>query len=197
MGLVSPHDGNLSIVLHMAQRLLVIGLLALVALTACTKDDKSTPPTSKATDASAAAAAPKNLDLAKAALVTAKAKYAKHEVVDADCAPIRSLEADFAQDKSPDAVKTTREIDVFCEIDVKLEGEVATLKSDQEKLTAAQKKKDRSAEQMYAATVKDGCASIRQHLESLASSHLDAEPKVPVLKADVDRICAPAAARKN
>ena len=171
--------------------------LTVVAAAACTKDDKITPTALKTTDAGAAAAAPKNLDLAKAALVAAKAKYAKHEVVDADCAPLRSLEADFAQDKSPDAVKTTREIDVFCEIDVKLEGAIATLKGDQEKLTAAQKKKDRSSEQMYAATVKDGCASIRQHLETLASDHLDGEPKVSLLKPDVDRICTPAGARKN
>ncbi len=50
---------------------------------------------------------------------------------------------------------------------------------------------------MYAATVKDGCTSIRQHLETLASDHLDGEPKVPSLKADVERICAPPSAPKK
>jgi hypothetical protein len=85
----------------------------------------------------AAAASSPSLDLAKAALVAAKGKYAKHEVIDADCAPLRNLEANFAKDKSPDAVKMTRAIDVFCDIDVKLEGAVATLKGDQDKLTAA------------------------------------------------------------
>src|SRR4051794_7639286 len=112
----------------MAHRLIVLGglgLLVVVATLACTKDEPSGPATSKPAEA-AAPPAPKNLDLAKAALVTARAKYAKHEVVDTDCAPIKSLEADFAQDKTPDAVKTTREIDVFCDIDVKLEGAVAT-----------------------------------------------------------------------
>jgi len=109
---------------------------------------RPSPDTTKAAaDAATAPAAPKNLDLAKAALVAAKAKYAKHEVVDTDCAPIRSLEADFAGDKSPDAVKTTKEIDAFCEVDVKLEGEVATLKGDNDKLVAAQKKKDKPGEQ--------------------------------------------------
>lgn len=179
----------------MAHRLLVVGSIALLAClgVACTKDeDKSTPAAPKAAEA-AAPAGPKNLDLAKAALVSAKAKYAKHEVVDAECAPLRSLEADFAQDKSADAVKTTKEIDVFCEIDVKLEGEVATLRGDHDKLTTAQKKKDKSSEQMYAATVKDGCSTIKQHLETLAKDHLDGEPKVAALKADAEKLCTPAA----
>jgi hypothetical protein len=172
----------------MAQGVLVVGLLAVFTLVACSKEE-STSPVSKAVDAAAAPAAPKNLDLAKAALVAAKAKYAKHEVVDADCAPLKSLEADFAKDTTPDAVKTTREINVFCDIDVALEGAVKTLEGDQEKLAAAAKKKDRSTEQMYAATVKDGCTSIRKQLESLASDHIDGEPKVAVLKAKVDPIC--------
>jgi hypothetical protein len=183
----------------MAHRGIVVGVLAVVSLAAC-KDEKVTPATSKAVveEAGAAPAAPKNLDLAKAALVVAKAKHAKHEPADADCVPLRSLEADFARDRSPEAVKTTREIDVFCEIDVKLEGSVATLKADQEKLTAAQKKKDRAGQQMYAATVKDGCASIKQHFQTLATDHLDGEPKVAALKADVDPICTPpAGAKKN
>ena len=175
----------------MAHSVLVVGLLAVSALAACSKDE-STNPVAKTVDAGAAPAPPKNLDLAKAALVTAKAKYAKHEVVnDADCAPLKSLEADFAKDTSPDAVKTTREIDVFCEIDVALEGAVTTLKGDQEKLLAASKKKDKATEQMYTATVKDGCASIRRQLETLASEHLDGEPKVAALKAQVDPICTP------
>ena len=181
----------------MAHSVLVFGLLAVSTFAACSKDDTSSPP-SKAVDAAVAPAAPKNLDLAKAALVTAKAKYAKHEVVDADCAPLKSLEADFAKDTSPDAVKTTREIDVFCEIDVTLEGAVTTLKGDQAKLAAALKNKDRATEQMYTATVKDGCASIRKQLETLASEHLDGEPKVAALKADVDPICTPpSSARKK
>jgi hypothetical protein len=51
---------------------------------------------------------------------------------------------------------------------------------------------------MYAATVKDGCASIRNQLETLSTDHLDKEPKVAVLKAEVDRICTPpSGARKN
>jgi hypothetical protein len=180
----------------------VLALAAVAAVAvlgpACAKDDKIAPEASKTVDAAATPAAPKNLDIAKLALATAKAKHAKKEVVDAECAPLRSLEADFANDKSPDAVKTTKEIDVFCEIDVKLEGSVATLKGDYEKLTAAQKKKDRPTETMYAATVKNGCASIKQHLETLANDRLDGEPKVAVLKADADRICsAPAPARKN
>jgi hypothetical protein len=53
------------------------------------------------------------------------------------------------------------------------------------------KKKDRATEQMYAATVKDGCASIRKQLESLAIDHIDGEPKVASLKAEVDPICSP------
>jgi hypothetical protein len=174
----------------MSHSVLVLGLLAVSTLAACSKD-ATISPESKAADAAVAPAAPKNLDLAKAALVAAKAKYARHEVVDADCAPLRSLEADFAKDKTPDAVKTTREINVFCDIDVALEGAVKTLKGDNEKLTAAVKKKDRSTEQMYAATVKDGCASIRKQLESLAIDHIDGEPKVAALKAEVDPICSP------
>jgi multidrug resistance efflux pump len=172
----------------------VVGVLAVFALAACSKDDAGGAggAGSKPVDASPPpAAAPKNLELAKAALVSAKAKYAKHEVVDADCAPIKSLEADFAKDTTPDAVKTTREIDVFCEIDVTLEGAVATLKTDNDKLTAAVKKKDHTTEQMYAATVKDGCESIRKQLETLAKEKLDGEPKVATLKAQVDPICSP------
>ena len=181
----------------MTHSVLVIGLLAVSALVACSKDDSGSP-APKAVDAATAPAAPTSVDLAKSALVTARAKYAKHEVVDADCAPIKSLEADFAKDKSPDAAKTTREIDVFCDIDVKLEGAVATLKGDQDKLTAATKKKDRATIEMYTATVKDGCASIKQQLETLATDHLDGEPKVATLKAEVDPICAPpSAARKK
>jgi len=170
-------------------RVLVVGLLAGSAL-ACSKDDASSL-VARTVDAAVAPAAPKNLDLAKAALITAKAKYAKHEVVDAECAPLKSLAADFAKDKTPDALKTTREIDVFCGIDVTFEGAVTTLKGDQEKLTAALKKKDRATEQMYTATVKDGCASIQKQLESLAADHLDGEPKVAALKAEVEPICTP------
>jgi len=187
----------------MAQRVfVVIGLLVVSALAACSKDDAGGLAGAKAVDAAPAPApiaAPKNLDLARAALVTAKAKYARHEVVDTDCAPIKSLEADFAKDPSPEAVKTVREIDVFCGIDVALEGAVATLKADNEKLAAALKKKDRATEQMYAATVKDGCASTRNQLESLASEHVDGEPKVTALKADIAAICtpAPSGARKK
>jgi hypothetical protein len=181
----------------MAHTLLVVGLLAVSTLAACSKDDTSTA-ASKAVDASVAPVAPKNLDLAKAALVTARAKYAKHEVVEADCAPLKSLEADFAKDPLPDAVKTVREIDVFCDIDVTLEGAVTTLKGDQEKLAAALKKKDRTTEQMYTATVKDGCASIRKQLETLVSEHIDGEPKVAALKAEIDPICTPpSGARKK
>ena len=44
---------------------------------------------------------------------------------------------------------------------------------------------------MYTATVKDGCASIRKQLESLATAHLDGEPKVATLKAQIDPICTP------
>jgi len=51
---------------------------------------------------------------------------------------------------------------------------------------------------MYAATVRDGCASVRQQLEALAADHLDGEPKVPALKAEVDAICAaPGGVRKK
>ena len=69
----------------MAQSVLVIGLLAVSALslTACSKEDASAA-APKTKDASVAPAAPKNLDLARAALVSARAKYAKHEVVDAE-----------------------------------------------------------------------------------------------------------------
>ena len=174
----------------MAHSVLVVGLLAGFTVAACAKEDTA-PPAAKTLDAAQAPAAPKNLDLAKAALVAAKAKAAKHEAVDAECAPLKSLEADFAKDTSPDAVKATREINVFCEIDVALEGAVKTLKSDHEKLTAAMKTKDRSTEQMYAATVRDGCTSIKKQLESLAIDHLDGEPKVAALKAEIDPICAP------
>jgi hypothetical protein len=175
----------------MAQRVLVVGLLAVSTLAACSKDDAIRADAKNTVDAAVAPAAPKNLDLAKAALVSARAKYAKHEVVEADCGPLQSLKADFAKHTSPDAVKTAREIDVFCEIDVTLEGAVKTLKGDHEKLTAALKKKDRTTEQMYTATVKDGCASIRKQLDSLAIDHLDTEPKVATLKADVEPICTP------
>ena len=113
-------------------------------------------------------------------------------MVEADCGPLRSLEADFAKDTAPEAVKTRREIDVT------LEGAVKTLKADHEKLTAALKKKDKTTEQMYAVTVKDGCASIQKQLDSLRIDHLDGEPKVAALKAEVDPICAPpSAARKK
>jgi hypothetical protein len=180
----------------MTQKLLVVGLLAVCALAACSKEDSANL-VARTVDAAPPPAGPKSIDLAKAALVSAKAKYAKHEAGDADCAPIKSLEADFARDKSPDAVKTTREIDVFCDIDVKLEGAVTTLEKDNEKLAAAVKKKDKTSEQMYAATVKDGCTSIKQQLETLATDHLDTEPKVATLKARVDPICSPpSAARK-
>ncbi len=190
---VPEHDAPM-----MDSTALVIGLLAATALAACSKEETTSSAAAKTVDAAVAPAAPKNLDLAKAALVTAKAKYAKHEVVDAECAPIKSLEADFAKDPSPEAGKTRREIDVFCGIDVTLEGAVATLKTDNEKLTAAIKKKDRTTEQMYAATVRDGCASVRQQLEALAADHLDGEPKVPALKVEVDAICAaPGGVRKK
>jgi hypothetical protein len=174
----------------MNQRVLGIGLLALSALVACSKDDQSNL-VAKVVDAAAPPAGPTSLDLAKAALVSGKAKYAKHEAAEADCVPLKSLAADFAKDKSPDAVKTTREINAFCAIDVALEGAVATLKADQEKLAAALKKKDRTTEQMYTATVKDGCASIKQQLEGLAGDHLEGEPKVATLKAQIDPICSP------
>jgi hypothetical protein len=181
----------------MTQRVLVLGLLSVSAVVACSKDDQSNL-VAKVVDAAVAPAGPKSLDLARAALVGARAKYARHEAGDADCAPLRSLEADFANDRSPDAVKTTREINAFCEVDVALEGAVKTLEADHEKLTAALKKKDRTTEQTYAATVKDGCASIKRQLESLAADHLDGEPKVATLKGQIDPICStPSDARKK
>jgi hypothetical protein len=183
----------------MTHSVLVIGLLAVSvsALAACSKDDASSS-ASKTVDAAVAPVAPKNLDLAKAALVSARAKYAKKEVVEADCGPLMSLKADFARDTAPEAVKTAREIDVFCEIDVTLEGAVKTLKGDNEKLAAALKKKDKTTEQMYTATVKDGCESIRKQLEALAIEHLDTEPKAVALKAEVEPICTPpSGARKK
>ncbi len=182
---------------------LVAITLALPLLTAaCSKDDDKKVLIDKVVDAAASASAapagPKNLDLAKAALATAKAKYANKQIVDTDCAPLKSFQADFADSKDPDAVKTTREIDLFCDIDVKLEGAVATLKTDHGKLADAVKKKDKTTEQMYAATVKDGCSSIREHLATLKTKKLDAEPKVKTLEAEIEPICAqPAAAKKK
>lgn len=185
----------------MISRSLLVGLLALPCLVACSKDDKTNliaKVVDAAADASAVPAGPKNLELAKPALVKAKEKYAKHEPVDAECAPLMSLKADFADSKDPDAVKTAHEIDVFCEIDVALELQVATLKNDNAKLADAVKKKDKNTEQMYAATVKDGCASIREQLAALTAKHLETDPKVRVLQLDVDPICnAPATAKKK
>ena len=176
----------------MTRGVMAVGSLAVsaLALAACSKDD-SGKLVSKVVDAAVAPVGPKNLDLAKAALASARVKHAKHEVVEADCGPLMSLKADFAKDPAPEAVKTAREIDVFCEIDVTLEGAVKTLKADNEKLAAAVKKKDKTTEQMYAATVKDGCASIRKQLEAIAIEQLDKEPKAVALKAEVDPICAP------
>lgn len=182
----------------MAHSVLVVGLVAVSALAACSKDETSSAPASKAVDAAVVPAAPKNLDLAQAALVSARAKHAAQKAGEADCAPLRSLKADFARDTAPAAVKTAREIDVFCEIDITLEGAVTTLKADHEKLAAAVKKKDRATEEMYTATVREGCASVRKQMESLANDRLDTEPKVVALKAEVDPICSPpAAARKK
>lgn len=178
----------------------VTALLALTLLAACSKDDKKVlidKVVDAASSASAAPAGPKNLDLAKAALTAAKAKYANKQVVDTDCGPLKSLAADFADSKDPEAVKTTREIDVFCGIDVKLEGAVATLKTDNGKLTDAIKKKDKTTEQMYAATVKDGCSSIKEQLAELTAKKLDGEPKVATLKAEIEPICSPPAAAKK
>lgn len=181
---------------------LVSAALALSSLSvACTKEEDKKVLVAKVVDAAAASASapagPKNLDLAKAALATAKAKYAKKEVVDSECAPLKSLQADFADSKDPEAVKTSREIDLFCDIDVKLEGAVATLKTDNGKLADALKKKDKTTEQMYAATVKDGCASIREHLAALTTKHLDGEAKVVALKAEIEPICSATAGAKK
>ena len=181
----------------MTHRAFVVGLLAMSLLGACSKEDQSNLVAKVVDAAPPPPAGPKNLDIAKVALVAAKAKYAKHEAGDADCGPLKSLKADFDKDPSPDAVKTAREIEVFCEIDIALEGGVATLKTDQGKLTAAVTKKDRAGEQMYGATVKDGCASIKKQLEFLAADHLDGEPKVAMLKAEVDPICSPPAATRK
>src|SRR5688572_1094724 len=149
----------------------VIAALAAPSLAACSKEEDKKTLIDKVVDAAADAAAvpagPKNLGLAQSALASAKAKYAKKEVVDSECAPLKSLAADFADSKDPEAVKTTREIEIFCGIDVKLEGAVATLKTDNGKLADAFKKKDKTTEQMYAATVKDGCASIKEQLAEL------------------------------
>ena len=90
----------------MANRVMGAALHAATELADCWTGEAS--PAATAVDAGAAPAAPKNLDLARAALVTAKAKYAKHEVVDTDCAPLKSLEADFAKasDFNPDRFNT-------------------------------------------------------------------------------------------
>lgn len=182
----------------MIVRLFVIASVALF-IAACSKEDQKNlidKVVDAAADASAVPAGPKNLDLAKAALVSAKAKYAKHQAGEADCAPLKSFEADFADSKDPDAVKTTRDIDVFCGIDIALEGAVTTLKADNTKLTDAVKKKDKTTEQMYTATVKDNCSSIHDQLDALTAKHLDSEPKVATLKADIDPICSPPAKKK-
>lgn len=177
-----------------AGNVLVVGLV--FALGACSKDD-SDKLVAKVVDAAPPpAAGPKNLDLAKGQLVTAKAKHAKGEASEADCSTLVSFKADFAKDPAPEAVKTAREIDLFCEIDITLAGAVKTLKADNDKLAAAVKKKDKTSEQMYAATVKDGCSGIKKQLDSLAADKLDKEPKVATLKAEIDPICNPPAAKK-
>jgi len=181
----------------MTRRFLVVGMVAWSALVAC--DKAGTASGVKAMDGAAppTPAAPTSVDLARTALAAAKAKYAKKEIVDTDCAPIKSLEADFAKNTSAEAVALRREIDLFCDIDVKLEGASITLKADHQKLTDAIAKKDKPGEQMYAATVKDGCTSIKEQLASLATEKLDGEAKVVAVKAEVERVCAPPAAGKK
>lgn len=177
--------------------------LALTSLVGCTKEEDKKTLIDKVVDAAAdanpAPAGPKNLDLAKPALATAKAKYANKQVVnETDCGPLQSLAADFADSKDPEAIKTSKEIAVFCLIDVKLEGAVTTLKTDNGKLADAVKKKDKTTETMYAATVKDGCTSVKGQLDEIAAKKLDTEPKVTALKAEIDAICsAPAAPKKK
>jgi len=178
-------------------------VLSALSLVGCTKEEDKKTLIDKVVDAAASAnpppVGPKNLDLAKPALANAKAKYANKQVVnETDCGPLQSLAADFADSKDPEAIKTSKEIAVFCLIDVKLEGAVTTLKTDNGKLADAVKKKDKTTETMYAATVKDGCSSIKGQLEEIATKKLDTEPKVTALKAEIDPICsAPAAPKKK
>lgn len=178
-------------------RIVTVGF-ALFAL-ACGKEDQKNL-IDKVVDAAAdapAPAGPKNLDLAKAALATARAKYAEKKASEADCAPLLSFENDFADSTDPEAVKTRHGIDTFCLIDISLDGAVTTLKADNAKLVDAQQKKDKNTVQMYTATVKDNCTQIKGQLDELATKKLADDPKVTMLKADIDPICSPPAAPKK
>jgi len=138
------------------------------------------------------------LDMTKKQLAEGKKKFAAKEPADEECSGLTAVKSDLAKDKSPEAASVIKEIDVFCQLDVKVGARVNSLKEDFDKMMAAQKKKDKSSEQLYWAGFSTGCESIKRDFDSLKEDKLENEPKAKELKGQVDQMCTPAnVARKK
>ncbi|WP_394821514.1 hypothetical protein [Pendulispora albinea] len=131
------------------------------------------------------------LDMTKKQLAEAKTKFAGGEAVSDECSELRKDKLEVSKDKSADAAKLLKEIDVFCQLDVALGHDVAGLKKDYQEMIAAQKKKDRSSEQLYWAGLTTSCTSAKRLLDGLAQDKLENEPKAKELKSQIDQICTP------
>jgi len=138
------------------------------------------------------------LDMTKKQLADTKKAFGEKKPVDAECSGLTSVKSDLAKDKSPEAASLIKEIDVFCQLDVKVSGRVSSLKDDFDKMMAAQKKKDKSSEQMYWAGFSTSCESIKRDFDGLKEDKLENEAKAKELKNQVDQMCTPAnVARKK
>lgn len=130
-------------------------------------------------------------DMTKTQFADTKEKHGKGEDVSAECSGLLSVRSDVEKDKSPEAATLVKDITSFCVLDVKVGGRVAKLKADYDEMMAAQKKKDRTGEQMSWASFSTSCESIKGDFDSLKEDKLEADPKAKSLKDKVDEMCTP------
>jgi|GEM_PF-5098033 len=131
------------------------------------------------------------IDMTKKELAEAKKKHASKEDVDMECSSLLSGRSEVEKAKSADATQLSNEIAAFCIIDVRIGGRVAALQTELDEMLAAQKKKDRSMEQLHWASLSTSCEAMKRDFESLKEDKLQDDPRVLPLKAQVEKVCTP------
>ena len=131
------------------------------------------------------------IDMTKKELAETKKKHASKEDVDVECSSLLSSRSEVEKAKSAEATQLSKEIATFCMIDVRIGGRVAALQTELDDMLAAQKKKDRSMEQLHWASLTTSCDSIKRDFESLKEEKLQDDARVLPLKAQVEKVCTP------
>jgi hypothetical protein len=167
-----------------------LALAAVVSTTGCSKKaDKELD--KKAEELGEALGNKLIVDMTKKELDEAKKKHASKGDVDDACTSLLSSRSDVEKANTPDAAQLSKDIAGFCIVEVKVGGRVAALQTELDEMLAAQKKKDRSMEQLHWASFTTSCDAIKRDFESLKEDNLQGDSRVAPLKAQVEKICTP------